>query len=107
MYARIISGSARRTFSIVWVVRKPSWTEKKGVHEASAARRAINPRSCASCALRANSMPQPQSATAIASSWPACTLSACELKARAPMWNTAGRRLPAIVYSTSFMSTSP
>jgi len=77
------------------------------VNDASAARRAIRHKSAASCALRPNSIPQPQSATDIMSSWPACTLSDWLVKARAPMFMTTGSRLPAIVYSTSFISTSP
>ena len=91
------SGSGSRTLSTVCVVRKPSCTLKNGVCDASAARRAIRHRSPASWALRANSMPQPQSATLITSSCPACTLSPWLVSARAPMLNTAGSRLPAIV----------
>jgi hypothetical protein len=94
MYCFIISGSGSRHVSRVWVVRKPSCTLKKGISVASAQRRAIRHRSPDSCALRANSMPQPVSATAITSSWPACTLRAWLVSARAPMLNTAGWRLP-------------
>ena len=63
MYSFMNSGSGRRTVSTVCVVRKPSCTLKKGVCVASAARRQIRQKSPASWALRANSMPQPQSAT--------------------------------------------
>ena len=41
MYIFINSGSARRTLSMVCVVRKPSWIFKNGVREFSAVRRAI------------------------------------------------------------------
>ena len=40
--------------------------------------------------------PQPVSATPMTSSWPAWMLSAWLVSARAPTWNTAGRRLPAM-----------
>ena len=40
MYSFISSGSGSRTFSMVCVVRKPSWTFRKGVSLSSAARRA-------------------------------------------------------------------
>ncbi len=52
-------------------------------------------------------MPQPQSATLITSSCPAWTLRPWLVSARAPMFMTTGRRLPEIVYSTSFISTRP
>jgi len=107
MYSFMNSGSGRRTVSTVCVVRKPSWTLKNGVCVASAVRRAIRQRSPASWALRPKIMPQPQSATLITSSCPACTLSPWLVKARAPMFMSTGRRLPEIVYRTSFISTRP
>ena len=57
------------------------------------------------CARRGS--PQPVSATAITSSWPAWMLSAWLVSARAPTWKTTGRRLPAMTYRTSFISTRP
>ena len=101
------SGSGRRTFSMVCVVRKPSCTFRNGVSASSAVRRAISAKSPASCALRAYSTPHPQSATPTTSSWPACTFSDWEVSAREPMWNTIGRRFPEIVYSTSFIRIRP
>ena len=101
------SGSGNRTLSTVCVVRKPSCTLKNGVLLFSAARRAMRHMSPASWALRPKSIPQPQSATLIRSSCPACTFSEWLVSARAPMLNTTGNRLPLIVYSTSFMSTRP
>jgi hypothetical protein len=74
---------------------------------ASAARRAIRQKSPASWALRAKSMPQPQSATDMTSSCPAWTFRPWLVSARAPMFMTTGRRLPAMVYSTSFIRTRP
>ena len=93
----ISSGSGRRTFSTVWVVRKPSWTDRNGVSPSSAARRRISARSPASWAFFAKAIPHPASATAITSSWPQWTFSAWDVRARAPTWKTTGRRLPAIV----------
>ena len=89
------------------VVRKPSWATKKGTSHASATRRAIAVRSAASWAVRANSMPQPASATAIMSSWPAWMFSPWLVSARAPTWKTIGSRLPLMTWSTSFISTRP
>src|SRR5436309_12884579 len=101
------AGSHKRTVSTVWVVRKPSWTLKNGVFDASAARREIRQKSPASWALRAKIMPQPQSATDMTSSCPAWTLSPWLVRARAPMFMTTGSRLPEIVYRTSFIRTRP
>ena len=101
------SSSGSSTFSRVWVVRKPSWQTRKGVSLSSAARRAMAVRSAASCALRAKRIPQPQSATPITSSCPAWMLSAWLVRARAPTWKTAGSRLPAMTYRTSFIRISP
>src|SRR6202043_1014826 len=50
---------------------------------------------------------QPQSATPYTSSCPACTFRDCDVRARAPMWKTTGRRLPEIVKRTSFMRIKP
>ena len=88
MYSFMNSSSGNFMFSIVCVVRKPSCTFMNGVSTASAARRAMSARSQASCALRPNKIPQPQSATLITSSWPQWTLSECEVKrARADVEN--------------------
>ncbi len=72
-FMKAVSGN--RTVSTVCVVRKPSCTEKNGVRVDSAVRREMRQKSPASWALRAKSMPQPQSATAMTSSCPAWTLS--------------------------------
>ena len=92
---------------MVCVVRKPSWTTNQGVSPSSATRRAMAVRSAASWQLRAKKMPQPQSATPITSSWPAWMLRLWLVMARAPMWKTAGRRLPAMTYRTSFIRIRP
>ena len=52
-------------------------------------------------------MPQPVSATAMTSSWPAWMLSAWLVSARAPTWKTTGSRLPLMTYRTSFIRTRP
>jgi len=91
----------------VWVVRKPSWTTNHGVSPSSATRRAMAVRSAASWALRAKKMPQPASATPITSSWPAWMFRAWLVIARAPIWKTAGRRLPEMTYRTSFIRIRP
>ena len=88
-------------------MRKPSWQTRNGVSIASAARRAMALRSAASWALRANTIPQPVSATPITSSWPAWMLRAWLVRARAPTWNTTGRRLPLMTYRTSFIRMRP
>ncbi len=64
-------------------------------------------RSAASWAFRANTMPQPVSAMPITSSCPAWMFSAWLVRARAPMWNTTGRRLPLRTYRTSFIRIRP
>ena len=92
---------------MVWVVRKPSCTQRNGVSVSSATRRQIAVRSAASCALRANRMPQPVSATPMTSSCPAWMLSDWLVSARAPTWKTAGRRLPEMTYRTSFIRRRP
>ncbi len=101
------SSSGSWTFSIVWVVRKPSWATSHGVSPSSATRRAMAVRSAASWQLREKNMPQPQSATPIMSSWPAWMFRLWLVSARAPTWKTAGRRFPAMTYRTSFIRISP
>ena len=105
--SRRSSSSGSSTFSSVCVVRKPSWATMNGVSPASAVRRAMAARSAASWALRAKTIPQPVSATAITSSWPAWMLRAWLVIARAPTWKTTGSRFPAMTYRTSFISTRP
>ena len=99
---------AAATFSSVCVVRKPSWTTKNGVSrrlgDAAGDRGEVG--GLLGVAGERGS-PQPVSATAITSSWPAWMLSAWLVSARAPMWKTTGSRLPAMTYRTSFISTRP
>ena len=82
-------------------------TRGRASRSPSATRRAIAVRSAASWTLRAKRMPQPVSATAMTSSWPAWMLSAWLVRARAPTWKTTGRRLPLMTWRTSFISTRP
>ena len=106
--SRSSSSSGRRTFSSVWVVRKPSWhdEERRLGRLGDAARDGASGRPPPGrCARRGS--PQPVSATPMTSSWPAWMLSAWLVSARAPTWKTAGRRLPAMTYRTSFMRMRP
>ena len=77
-----------------------------GVSASSAARRAITARSAASCGLRANRIPQPQSVTERISSCPAWMVMAWEASDRAATWKTIARRLPAEACSTSDMHSN-
>ncbi|MCK6384274.1 MAG: hypothetical protein L6Q52_07985 [Rhodocyclaceae bacterium] len=62
-YSATSSRSGRRTDSIRWVVRKPSWPTMAGVSDSSAALRAIRFRSAAPWASLAITWMKPVSST--------------------------------------------
>ena len=92
-------------------MRNPSWRhEERRLASPPPTRRAIAVRSAASCALRANRIPQPVSATAITSSCPAWMFSAWLV--RAPDFESCEsskprRPSPASVQASRSTSTAP
>ena len=102
--------SASSMASIFWIsceVRNPSKKCRKGTEALIAERCATAARSWASCTEPEASIAKPVWRQAITSWWSPKIERACDARARADTWNTAGSISPAILYIFGIIRRRP